>query len=69
MSAPSNEDKGILKALSQLKDPAGRKEIGEKAGIPWRTVMAKLRGLKKAGLIESPVEGKYVITAKGRKAA
>ena len=29
--------------------------------------MAKLRGLKTDGLVESPVEGKYVITAKGRK--
>lgn len=62
------EQKGILKALTQLKEPAGCKEIGEKANIPWRTVMAKLRGLKNEGYVESPVEGKYIITTKGKKA-
>lgn len=62
------EQKGILKALTGMKEPAGCKEIGEKANIPWRTVMAKLRGLKKEGLVDSPVEGKYVVTAKGKKA-
>jgi len=67
MSELTDEQKGILKALTSMKDPAGCKEIGEKSGIPWRTVMAKLRGLKTEGLVESPVEGKYVITAKGKK--
>jgi predicted transcriptional regulator len=62
------EQKGILKALAKMKEPAGCKEIGEKADIPWRTVMAKLRGLKKEGYVDSPLEGKYVITAKGKKA-
>jgi len=69
MSKLGDEQKGILKALAQMKEPAGCKEIGEKANIPWRTVMAKLRGLKNEGYVESPVEGKYVITDKGRKAA
>ena len=63
------EEIGILKALNQMKEPAGCKEIGEKASIPWRTVMAKLRGLKKEGYVESPIEGKYIVTNKGKKAA
>jgi Mn-dependent DtxR family transcriptional regulator len=58
--------KEILKALADLKEPAGCKAIGEKAGIPWRTVMAKLRGLKKGEYVDSPIKGKYVITEKGK---
>lgn len=69
MSDIGDEEKAILKALSELKEPAGCKEIGEKAGLNWRRVMAKLRGLSKAGYVESPVKGKYVITSKGREAA
>ena len=67
MSELDDEQKKILKALTNMKEPAGCKEIGESAGVPWRTVMAKLRGLKKGGYVDSPVEGKYVITAKGKK--
>jgi len=69
MGELGEEQKGILKALTQLTEPAGCKVIGETAEIPWRTVMAKLRGLKKEGYVESPVKGKYVITEKGRAAA
>ena len=50
-------------------EPAGYMEIGEKSGVPWRTVMAKLGPLKKEGYVESPVEWKYVVTCKGKKAA
>ena len=68
MSELGEEQRGILKALTQLTEPVGCKVIGETAGIPWRTVMAKLRGLKKDGYVESPIKGKYVITDKGREA-
>lgn len=68
MSELGEEQKSILKALNKLTEPAGCKDIGETAGIPWRTVMAKLRGLKKDGYVESPVKGKYIITDKGREA-
>lgn len=67
MSELDETQKGILNALTQLKEPAGCKVIGEQADIPWRTVMAKLRGLKKDGYVETPVQGKYIITEKGRK--
>ena len=69
MAELTDEERSILKALRGMKDPAGCKEIGEKSGVPWRTVMAKLRGLKKEGYVESPFEGKYVITNKGKKAS
>lgn len=68
MDELGEEQKGILKALAQLTEPAGCKVIGEQAGFPWRTVMAKLRGLKREGYVESPVKGKYIITEKGREA-
>jgi len=69
MSELQEEQKKILKAMTGLEEPAGCKEIGEASDIPWRTVMAKLRGLKNEGYVESPEKGKYVITAKGKKAA
>lgn len=64
----TEEQKQILKALKSFTEPAGCKEIGEAADMPWRSVMGKLRGLSGEELVESPVKGKYVITEKGRKA-
>jgi predicted transcriptional regulator len=58
----------ILKALNTLTEPAGCKVIGEAADMPWRTVMAKLRGLKKEELVENPDKGKYIISDKGKAA-
>lgn len=66
MSDLGEEQKVILQALTELTEPAGCNVLGETAGIPWRTVMAKLRGLKKEGYVETPVKSKYVITEKGR---
>ena len=66
MSELNDEQKAILKALNSLTEPAGCKVIGEAAGMPWRSVMAKLRGLKKAEYVESPENGKYVISEKGK---
>jgi ArsR family transcriptional regulator len=64
-----NEDQNtILKAMNTLTEPAGCKVIGEAAGMPWRSVMAKLRGLKKAELVESPDKGVYIISEKGKTA-
>ena len=65
MSELTEEQRSILSALSNIAEPAGCKMIGEAADIPWRTVMARLRGLKKEGLVESPEKGKYVISEKG----
>lgn len=63
-----NEDqKKILTALNKLREPAGCKEIGETAEMPWRSVMGKLRGLKSEGFVDSPVKSKYVITEKGKE--
>jgi DNA-binding transcriptional ArsR family regulator len=64
----TEEQRNILEALSNLKEPAGCKMIGEKADMPWRTVMGKMRSLKSEGLVEIPEEGKYVISSKGRAA-
>lgn len=62
-----NEDQiSILKALSTMTEPAGCKAIGEAANMPWRSVMAKLRGLKKGDYVKSPEKGKYTISEKGK---
>jgi predicted transcriptional regulator len=66
MSELTDEQKAILNALTKLAEPSGCKVIGEAADISWRTVMARLRGLKNAGLVEAPEKGKYVITEKGK---
>ena len=66
MSELTDEQAAILKALNTLTEPAGCKAIGEAADMPWRTVMGKLRGLKKGEYVESPEKGKYVISEKGR---
>ena len=66
MSELTQEQEEILKALDALNEPSGCKAIGEKADMPWRSVMGKMRGLSKEGLVESPEKGKYVITEKGK---
>jgi len=66
MSDLTEEQATILRALNTLTKPAGCKVIGEAADMPWRTVMAKLRGLKKEEYVESPEKGKYIISEKGR---
>lgn len=64
-----NDDQiAILRALYNLNQPSGCKEIGEAAGMPWRSVMGKLRGLKNEGLVETPEKSKYVISDKGKNA-
>jgi len=67
MSELTEEQRKILNALTNLAEPSGCKDIGEAANIPWRTVMARLRGLKGDGLVETPVKGKYIISAKGKE--
>jgi predicted transcriptional regulator len=64
----TEEQTKILEALNTLTEPAGCKMIGEAANMPWRTVMAKLRGLKKEELVASPDKGVYVISDKGKAA-
>ena len=64
----TEEQKAILVASNSLTEPAGCKVIGEAADMPWRSVMAKLRGLRKEDLVESPEKGKYVISEKGKAA-
>jgi predicted transcriptional regulator len=64
----TEEQSNILKALNTLTEPAGCKVIGEAADMPWRTVMGKMRGLKKEELVESPDKGVYIISEKGKAA-
>jgi predicted transcriptional regulator len=68
LTEETEEQKAILVALNSLTEPAGCKVIGEAADMPWRSVMAKLRGLRKEDLVESPEKGKYVISDKGKAA-
>jgi predicted transcriptional regulator len=63
----TEEQKQILAALNTFTNPAGCKEIGEAAGMPWRSVMGKLRALREEKLVISPVKSKYIITEKGRE--
>ncbi len=67
-SALDDTGKAILRALAEFTEPAGCKQIAEKAGLDVRKVTGKLRSLLKQGYVERPVKGKYVITEKGRQA-
>jgi predicted transcriptional regulator len=63
-----DEQRKILSALSTFSEPAGLREIGEAAGIPWKSVLVNLKELRLAGLLEkSSVKGKFLITDKGRE--
>ena len=66
MSEVGETETAILKALQELDKPSGCGDIGKQADINWRIVMGKLRGLKKDGLVESPIKGKYVVTERGK---
>lgn len=60
--------KAILTALVMMEKPAGCGEIAKKANLPTPAVVGRMRGLLKDGLVERPVEGKYVISDVGRGA-
>ncbi|MFH1906184.1 MAG: hypothetical protein ABIL11_02190 [Chloroflexota bacterium] len=60
--------KAILTALVTMEKPAGCGEIAKKANLPTPEVVGRMRGLLKDGLVERPVEGKYVISNVGREA-
>jgi len=61
-------DLAILRALAELGRPARPKEIAERAGLDARRVAAKMRKLRRLGLVERVEEGVYQITEAGRKA-
>ncbi len=61
-------DLAILRALAELGRPARPKEIAERAGLDARRVAAKMRKLRRLGLVERVEEGVYQITEEGRKA-
>lgn len=58
--------KAILGALKTMTEPAGCKVIAETAGLATPKVVPKMRGLLKNELVERPVEGKYIVSEKGR---
>ncbi|MBN2135457.1 MAG: ArsR family transcriptional regulator [Acidobacteria bacterium] len=58
--------KAILKSLSKLKEPVGGKEIESATGLSSSKVSSKIKKLKDAGLVDSPVRCKYSITSEGK---
>ena len=62
-------DGKLVLELGTMEKPAGCGEIAKKAGLPTSKVVPRMKGLLKDGLVERPVEGKYVISKQGRKAA
>ena len=61
------EGKKVLKALAELTEPAGGKEIAEVSGLDSKKVASKITALKKEGLVDSPVRCKYCITDAGKE--
>ncbi len=62
-------DMAILRAMKELGKPARPKEIAAKAGLDARRVAAKMRKLRRLGLVEKVEEGVYKLTEEGEKAA
>ena len=60
--------KAILTALATMENPSGCGEIAKIAGLATPKVVPRMRGLLKDGLVERPVEGKYIISEPGREA-
>ena len=60
-------DLAILRALAELGRPARPREIAERAGLDARRVAAKMRKLRRLGLVERLEEGVYAITDEGLK--
>lgn len=56
----------VLKTLSDSTVPLGAKEIAEKTGIDLKEVSVALKELKAGGLVHSPRQCKYAVTAEGK---
>ncbi len=61
----NEEQKQVLEALKKSEKPAGAKDIAEATGLDKKVVSNKISGLKKQGLVDSPVRCKYGITGDG----
>lgn len=61
-------DLAILRVLAELGKPARPREIAERAGLSARRVAAKMRKLRRLGLVDRLEEGLYTITDEGLKA-
>jgi ArsR family transcriptional regulator len=61
-------DLAILRALAELQRPARPKEIAERSGLDARRVAAKMRKLRRLGLVERVGEGLYRLTQEGQRA-
>lgn len=58
----------ILKALQELAQPSGLKDIEAKAGLIRAQILGLLRGLTKAGYVQEVGKpAKYLITEKGKE--
>ena len=60
-------DKTILRAMRDIGKPARPKEIAAQAGLDARRVAAKMRKLRRLGLVEKVEEGVYELTEKGKQ--
>jgi len=61
----TDEQKKILDAFKSCEKPAGAKDIAEATGLEKKVVSTTISGLKKKGLLDSPVRCKYGITGDG----
>ena len=62
----SEEAKKILAALAQDDQPRANKELAQVTGLDSKKVSSTMCGLKKKGLVESPVRCKYIISDAGK---
>ena len=61
----NDDQKKILEAFKNSDKPSGAKDIAEMTGLDKKLVSNAISGLKKQGLLDSPVRCKYGITGDG----
>ena len=62
----NDELKSILSALASASEPIGNKELETETGIPKSKLPTRVKKLKDAGLVDSPIRCKYGITDAGK---
>jgi Mn-dependent DtxR family transcriptional regulator len=63
----TDEQKNILQAMADNKEPCAAKAVAETVGMEGKTVSCRITALKKKGYVESPVRCKWQITDAGRE--
>lgn len=66
-SFPNDDQRKVLTALANSKEPCGTRDITAATGLEAKQVSTQITTLKKKGYVASPARCKYEITREGKK--